>query len=76
MTKEQITKHKEVMLWFIENPDKGVYQQLTPTGEWCIEYNPIFKEYFKYIQNDEYAELRKKICDLESELSSLKKQVC
>jgi len=66
MTKEQIQEHKEVILWFINNPDKGVWHKGIASNRWHLYYNPSFYKDFIYIQNDEYAESRKAIIDNET----------
>jgi len=63
MTKAQVEKHKEVMLWFINNPEKGVWRRSTCTGGWLINYKPLFSTNFIYVQNDEYAKFRKALAD-------------
>ena len=63
MNKEQIAKHKDIMLWFIENPDKGVWIKGGAYSVWHLHENPEFTLVGKYIQNDEYAELRKAQAD-------------
>ena len=62
MNKEQINKHKEVMLWFIENLEKGVWSKISNTV-WHLTRTPEFGENNKYVQNDEYCELRKYVAD-------------
>ncbi len=59
MTKEQIAKHKEVMLWFITNPDKGVWRKPTRAGRWDLIPSPEFHLDYTYVQNDDYSHLRK-----------------
>ena len=62
MTKEQIEAHKEVIKWFIDNSDKGVWFKGF-MNEWELQTNPHFVEDYLYIQNDEYAEFRKALSD-------------
>jgi len=62
MNKEQIQKHGEVIKWFINNPDKGVWLG-DSSGDWSITYEPTFVKSFHYVQNDEYAEFRKAYFD-------------
>jgi len=63
MNKEQVEKHGNVIQWYIHNQEKGVWWK-TPIGNtWCITTDPSFGEEYKYVQNDEYAELRKAIID-------------
>jgi len=61
MTREQVEKHGEVIKWFVDNPDKGVYE-LTSIG-WKLTYEPNFYPADKYVQNDRYAEFRKALVD-------------
>jgi hypothetical protein len=63
MTKEQIIKHKDVIKWFIDNPDKGVFRKDTPTNDWYLDLEPSFYEDYIYLQNDEYAKFRKALVD-------------
>jgi len=60
MTKEQIKHHKESMLWFINNPDKGVWSK-RDNNNWNLTTTPIFKVYagLSYVPNDEYFMLRR-----------------
>jgi hypothetical protein len=62
MTKEQIKTHREVIKWWIDNPDKGVWYK-NSLNEWIRLTEPEFSEYFIYLQNDEYAEFRKALVD-------------
>ena len=61
MTKEQAQKHGNVIKWFIDNSDKGVYE-LTSIG-WKLTDEPNFYPADKYVQNDRYAEFRKALVD-------------
>ena len=61
MTKEQVEKHSEVIIWWLDNADKGVFE-LTFIG-WEITYSPEFYPADKYVKNDEYAEFRKALVD-------------
>lgn len=64
MTKEQVIKHKEVIAWWLENPDRGVwYYGSDGDDKWHIRYEPHFLEEHKYVQNDEYSDLRKAQAD-------------
>lgn len=62
MNKEQVQKYGEVIKWFCDNPDKGVWL-CSPIGEWVLTYRPQWDTVCKYVQNDEYAELRKAQAD-------------
>jgi len=66
MTPEQIKKHKEVIKWFCDNPDKGVWRKDTPTNDWYIDNTPAWYEDYIYVQKDEYAEFRKALADGET----------
>jgi len=60
MTQEQVKTHGLVMMWFIENPDKGVWFQKYSGAEWEFVTEPTFHQIEgRYVQNDEYAEVRK-----------------
>ena len=63
MNKEQIEKHGEVMHWFIDNADKGVWRRDTPTNGWHIDTTPDWYDNFIYVQNDKYVEFRKALVD-------------
>jgi len=63
MTYEQIKKHREVIKWFCDNPDKGVWRKDHQTENWHFCRQPIFNCNDTYIQNDEKAELRKQVAD-------------
>ena len=63
MTKEQIQKHKEVILWFINNPDKGICYKEKVTDIWKLTYEPSFLLDIIYVQNDDYVEYRKQLID-------------
>lgn len=62
MTKKQIELHKEVILWFVNNPDKGVWCRSDILSNlWRLQYEPVFHtaSEYTYTQNDEYSEFRK-----------------
>ena len=64
MNKKQIIEHKEVIKWFCDNPNKGVWKTKNIiVNEWELTYNPQFCKDVIYIQNDEYAEFRKALKD-------------
>jgi len=71
MTKEQATKHGTVIRWFTKNSEKGVWVKHLPryegddtTSDWILTHEPLFSDTNKaYVQNDEYAELRKAQAD-------------
>jgi len=60
MTKEQVEKHGEVIKWFCDNADKGVWRKVK---EWELIYRPIFDVSTIYVKNDEFAEYRKAEAD-------------
>jgi len=64
MTKEQIQKHGEVMKWYIDNPEKGVWFK-QKDSDWRLTITPEFNTYmdWMYIKNDEYSEFRKALVD-------------
>ena len=62
MNKVQVEKHYDVIRWWLDNPDKGVlYRQ--EDGNWRLAKAPTFAADTIYIQNDEYAKLRKALAD-------------
>ena len=63
MTKQQIEKHGEVIKWFCDNVDKGVWCKFESCKTWELRYDPKFEVYTEYIENDVYAELRKAQAD-------------
>jgi len=59
MTKEQAEKHGEVIKWWIDNTEKGVWRKIDmPNADWYYDIAPEFNPHTKYIQNDKYAEFR------------------
>lgn len=70
MTKEQAIKHGEVIKWFCDNSEKGVWEckEITQlildvtfgkaTHEWYLTYTPNWGTGFIFIQNDKYATFR------------------
>ena len=66
MTPEQIKKHKEVIKWFCDNPDKGVWRKDHRTNNWHFCRQPEFCYSDTYVQNDEYADFRKALADGET----------
>jgi len=63
MNKEQATKFKNQIQFFIENPDKGLWFKGSKDEEWRLTKNPIFYYTQQYVENDEYAEFRKALAD-------------
>lgn len=62
MTKEQVQKHGDIIKWFCDNPEKGVWVKTHKDGLWQLEYEPTFTVNI-YVQNDEYSEFRKAHAD-------------
>lgn len=62
MFQKQLKKHGNVMFWWANNTEKGVWSKLT-TNKWHIILEPSFSLEYKYVQNDEYAEFRKALVD-------------
>ena len=63
MNIKQIEKYGEVIKWFIDNPEKGVWERVE-NDIWSLVKNPSFsKEDGFYVQNDEFAEIRRAIVD-------------
>lgn len=58
MTKKQVDIHGEIIQWFCDNADKGVWLR-SLNGGWVLTYSPLWTTECKYVQNDEYTELRK-----------------
>lgn len=58
-----LIKHKEVVKFFLENPEKGVWSKCGLSKQWRLITNPNFNVDSIYIQNDEYIDLRKAIID-------------
>lgn len=60
MTPDAAKKHSKVIKWFCDNADKGVWGTLDPSATiWELIYDPSFAEQHTFVQNDNYAELRK-----------------
>ena len=61
MNKEQVEKYGEVIKWFCDNPDKGVYWKHfnDENSYWEITYVPNWQTNCIYVQNDKQAEFRK-----------------
>jgi len=59
MTVEQATKHKEIIKWWLDNPEKGVWFQNYKSDKWHLSYKPAFIELDTYVQNDKHAKARK-----------------
>ncbi len=57
MNAEQAKKHKEVIQWWINHPNQGVWCK--SSGQWIITYSPMFSYNEPYLPNDKYSELRK-----------------
>lgn len=61
MNKQQVEKHGEVMKWWVDNTDKGVW--CNTGGDWGIVNEPTFNVHYIYVQKDEYAEFRKALVE-------------
>lgn len=60
MKKQQIEIHGEVIKWFCDNPELGVWCKFENCNEqWELRFDPKFEVFTRYVQNDEYAEFRK-----------------
>ena len=58
MTIEQIKKHKYIMKWFLDNPEKGVWYS-EDGEEWTLVFSPSFRISTEYVINDDWADLSK-----------------
>ena len=58
MTKEQVELHGDIIKWWLDNIDKGVYARHINGENWEYITNPSWSTNNVYVQNDEYAELR------------------
>jgi len=63
MSRDIIKKHKNVMLWFIANPEKDVWGRDDNSDNWTLTDTPVFSLGSTFVQNDEYAEFRKAEAD-------------
>jgi len=63
MTAAAAAKHKEVIKWFCEYPEKGVWIKDYNTQDWLLSKNPEFSIDLTYVQNDDYTEFRKALVD-------------
>jgi len=63
VNKEQAEKHGDVIKWWLDNIDKGVWTRLGNPKEWRISNHPSWDMALPYVQNDEYAEFRKAQAD-------------
>lgn len=63
MNKLVIKKHGPVIKWFCDNADKGIWCKLLKDDYWVHCDGVSFELKNKYVQNDEYAELRKAKAD-------------
>ena len=62
MTKKQIQKHGDIIKWFCDNAELGVWCK-NGNKDWFLNIEPRFLLDSIYVQNDEYAELRKAQAD-------------
>jgi len=65
MTKKQWDKHKEVIQWFYEQPEKSVKVWFKNPNDtkWRLTSNPHWSLNSQYVINDEYAGFRKALAD-------------
>ena len=63
MTKEQLQLHGEVIKWYIDNLNQGVWRKDHKTKNWHFARNPQFNIEDVYVQNDGYAKFRKALID-------------
>jgi len=67
MTKEQIQKHGDIIKWFCDNAELGVWckngNSDKSNKDWFLNIEPKFLLDSIYVQNDEYAGLRKAQAD-------------
>ena len=67
MNKEQIQKHRDIIKWFCDNAELGVWckngNSDKSNKDWFLNIEPKFLLDSIYVQNDEYAELRKAQAD-------------
>ena len=57
---EQIKKHGEVIKWFVDNPEKGVWaKHPKEQNKWILTYRPNWYTSGMYVQNDKYTKFRK-----------------
>jgi len=63
MTKEQLQLHGEVIKWYIDSLDKGIWRKDHKTKNWHLARNPQFNIKDIYVQNDGYAKFRKALID-------------
>jgi len=62
VTKEQVETHGEVIKWFCDNADKGAWMA-HEKGSWSLRIEPTWDTNCFYVQNDQYAVLRKAQAD-------------
>jgi len=63
MLEEQLKEHGEVILWWLNHKDDKIWQREYADYKWELVKNPEFKLSAHYVQNDEYAGLRKAMID-------------
>jgi len=63
MTPKQVSKHREAIKWFCDNPDKMVWKKDHKTNNWYLCEQPAFDYKDIYVQNDEYSEYRRALAD-------------
>ena len=63
MTKEQLQLHSEVIKWYIDNLNEGIWRKDHKTKNWHLARNPQFNIKDIYVQNDSYTKFRKALID-------------
>ena len=67
MTAEEVKAHKEVIEFFLKNPEKGLWYRRFKDPQvnktWMKTFTPNFYTDNTYLQNDNYSEYRKALCD-------------
>jgi len=64
LTVKQWNKHKKAIVWLYKQP-KGtkIWFKRDENSEWKLVRYPTWNENYKYVINDEYAELRKAVAN-------------
>lgn len=63
MNREQVIKHSNVIKWFCDNPERGVWYRMIDAKVWKLLTRPTFQIFEVIVQNDKYAEFRKAQAD-------------
>lgn len=75
MNKEVIKKYRDAFDHWIDGGSILCRRKNNPKESWNEIKDPLWLDAYLYTINDEYVEFRKKICELEQELSQLKGQI-